>query len=125
MILSHSKNYCKLNVNKREGLLTKKQTLFILILLNLMILVFGMEIINIAQLDESLSLIRNYWFECVKDKEPPFMSYEEYLIRCYKENIFESFILVPMTWVALSFFIDIIDDLVNLKNIKEKVTLIL
>ena len=83
-----------------------------------------MEIIHIAQLDESLSLVRNYWFECVKDKEPPFMSYEEYLIRCYNDNIFESFILVPMIWVALAFFIDIIDDLINLRNIKKKVTLI-
>ena len=79
-----------------------------------------MEIIHIAQLDKSLSLVRNYWFECVKDKEPPFMSYEEYLIRCYNDNIFESFILVPMIWVALAFFIDIIDDLVNFRNLKRK-----
>ena len=120
MIFCHSKNYCKLNVNKRESLLTKKQTLFILILLNLIILVFGMEIIHITQLDKSLSLVRNYWFECVKDKESPFMSYEEYLIGCYNDNIFESFILVPMIWVALAFFIDIIDDLVNFRNLKRK-----
>ena len=117
-MLSYSKNYCKLNVNKREGLLTKKQTLFILILLNLMILVFGMEIIHIAQLDKSLSLVRNYWFECVRGHEAPFMTYEDYLISCYKDNIFECFILVPIICVAIVFLIDIIDDLVNLRNLK-------
>ena len=39
-----------------------------------------MEIINIAQLDKSLSLVRNYWFECVKDKKAP-LSYRELITR--------------------------------------------
>lgn len=111
-------NYITYKIPKRKTLWKKKSTLIVLIFVNLLILIIGLEIIHIAELDKSLSLLRNYWFECVRGQEAPFMPYEDYLISCYKDNIFECFILVPIIWVAIVFFIDIIDDLVNFRNLK-------
>lgn len=118
-MLSHIEKKCKLNSNKRESRLTKKQIFFVLIFLNLVILILGIVIIQITLLDESQSLFRKYLLECMKDKDSPFISYGEYLLRIYKNNIFESLILISIIWAVLTFFIDIIDDLVNFRNLKK------
>lgn len=107
-------------IQKRECIWKKKSLLFVLIFVNLLILITGGQLIWIAELDETNSLLRNYVHDCINGKEAPFMSYGQYLVNCYKHNLFDSFILVPFIWVAIVFIIDIIDDLVNFPKIKKK-----
>lgn len=107
-------------IQKRECIWKKKSLLFVLIFVNLLILITGGQLIWIAELDETNSLLRNYVHDCINGKEVPFMSYGQYLVNCYKHNLFESFILVPFIWVAIVFIIDIIDDLINFPKIKKK-----